>query len=142
MSYYKKNNKVYDFNDLQVKAGIGEDYTPITDEEAEAILNPPLTDEEQSQKIKDEKWQEYYNYMNSLTIDIVIDENTTHKYKANPSSLIKIERKAKSPYLLEVKEIKWYEDWGEFMTNKIELEKVILESDRLSQSKLNEIFGV
>jgi len=103
-----------------------------TDEEKEKAIN---------QKIYDDKWNEYYNYMSSLTIDIVIDENTTHKYNASPDSLIVIERKAKSPYLLEVKEIKWFEDWGEFMTNKIELEKVILESDRLSQNKLIEIFG-
>ncbi len=94
------------------------------------------------EKLNSIKWKEYYDYMNSLTINIEIDENTTHCYNAAPLSLIEIERKAKSPYLLEVKEIKWFEDWGEFMTNKIELEKVILESDKLSQNKLIEIFGV
>jgi len=101
-----------------------------------------LTEEEKAQKINDDKWAEYYEFRDNLTIDIEIDENTTHKYNANPSSLIEIDRISKSPYLLEVKEIKWHEDWGEFMTNKVELEKVILEFDRLSQSKLNEIFGV
>lgn len=46
MNYYKKDNKVYGFNDLQVKRGIGEEFTPITEAEADELRKPTFTDEE------------------------------------------------------------------------------------------------
>lgn len=46
MNYYKKDNKVYEFNDLQVKRGIGEEFTPITEAEAEELRKPTYTAEE------------------------------------------------------------------------------------------------
>ena len=63
------------------------------------------TDEEIAQSLIDDKWTEYSVFENSLTIDIVVDENTTHTYNASPSSLLTIERKAVSAYTTEVREI-------------------------------------
>lgn len=46
MNYYKKNGKVYAFNDLQVKKGIDDSFVTITKAEAELLANPPKTFEE------------------------------------------------------------------------------------------------
>ena len=42
MNYYKKDNKVYEYNDLQIKQGLAKDKTAMTQEEVEAHLNPPV----------------------------------------------------------------------------------------------------
>ena len=48
MKFYKKNNKVYAFNDLQVKKGIGEEFIPITESEANELRTPVLTTEDEN----------------------------------------------------------------------------------------------
>ncbi len=102
---------------------------------------PLYTKEEIAKNLERDKWQKYSNYENDLTIDIVIDENTTHTYNASPKALLTIERKAVSAYTTEVSEILWVEDNDSFMTTKVELEMVILQADKLLQEKITELFG-
>ncbi len=38
MSFFKdKNNKVYNFNEIQIKQGLSDDYTEITEDEADEL---------------------------------------------------------------------------------------------------------
>ncbi len=57
-NYYKKDNKVYVFNDLQVRQVYTEGYTKITEEEADALRTPTYTEEELKYMIK-EKMKDY-----------------------------------------------------------------------------------
>ena len=54
MKYYKKDNKVYEYSDLQVKQGLAKDKIAMTPEEIELHLNPPKTQEQLEQEAKAE----------------------------------------------------------------------------------------
>jgi len=54
MNYYKKDNKVFEYNDLQIKQGLAKDKTAMTQEEIELHLNPPKTQEQLDAEAKAE----------------------------------------------------------------------------------------
>jgi hypothetical protein len=54
MKYYKKDNKVYEYSDLQVKQGLAKDKIAMTQEEIELHLNPPKTQEQLDAEAKAE----------------------------------------------------------------------------------------
>jgi hypothetical protein len=110
---------------------IEDGWVELTDEEAEAMRNPPETPE----KLQEEKWVLVDNFKKSLTVTT----QSNNKFAANPSALLNIGFKVLNPIPQDT--IAWFEDWGTFTTSTVELQEVLNEADRLTQEFINLIFG-
>ena len=88
MNYYKKDNKVYGYNDLQIKQGLAKDKTAMTQKEIKLHMNPLKTPEQlNSEQVQEAKqylqetgwiWEKYNR--NVLVLKDATSEDFAIKY--------------------------------------------------------------
>lgn len=101
----------------------------------DTVQEEQLSQEAINAQVYNQKWDEYRQYCNSLTIT----SSLGNKYAANPEALKEIEfRRDSTPSGVSVL---WVEDWASFNTDKVELQEVYDEAGRLTQEKLQLLFG-
>ena len=137
-NYIDNKNEVFSYEDnvsqefLNTKISeLG--LTPISDEDLEILWAPTAAEIEAS--ILSDKWGVYAEYTNTLTVTTA----ASNKFAADPEALKNVAFKRDA--LVDTAEILWVESWGSFNTNKVELQEVIAEADKLMQTKIVEIFG-
>ena len=81
-----------------------------------------------------EKWDLIKDFERTQTVTI-----GSNKYAVNPTSLDRIMRKEKA--MLADAADTWYEEWGSFSTNKVELQEVISQADIDLQAFIDATMG-
>lgn len=94
--------------------------------------NPPETPE----SIVAAKWTTYAEYCSTLTV-AATSENI---FAADTEALKNVAFKRDA--ITDTARILWVESWSTFTTDKVELQEVISEADRLMQLKIVELFKV
>ena len=133
MKYYKnENNEVYGYEDDGSQDHlITNDMTAITEAEADAINNPPLTGEELIQ----EKWNTLTAYLFTLTVTT----NATNKFDVSPRGLANITQRVNT--MIDTDTDVWHEDWASFSVDKVELQEALVLQAKAKKAKITELFG-
>jgi phage-related protein len=79
-----ENNKVYEYDNEQVKQGYGKDLISITEEEMLAITNPPKTEEqllaeknqEANSYLTQTDWVETYKLRHDLGLELIPEDSS------------------------------------------------------------------
>jgi len=98
--------------------------------EAGGVVGAEFTQGELDQQAISAKWAKIGEFWSNLTVTI-----NNNKYKADEAGCIRIALKRDA--LATDAVTMWYEDWGAFETNKVELQDVITKADADLQAFIN-----
>lgn len=134
MALYKDlNGKIYDDMNGEALDLLPAGCVQVTQAEADAIRNPPKT----AAQIYADKWSLIGEQISALTVTI---PTTNNKYAANKEAMNEINIKISS--LNGTETFAWYEEWGTFMTNKVELQEVVTLACQAEQAIIDQIMVV
>jgi len=94
---------------------------------------PPLTVTEKNAIVLWNKWALVETERKTLTVTTTAG----HKFSASPNGIAAIIRKDAS--MLSTDTCTWYEDWGSFQTNKVELQEALNLANIADQALLDSI---